>query len=166
MHLLNFKSVLTSYYKIKYHMLQMFLLMTYQSKGLSLSIWMKKVNQRYWKKTLVYGDLFGNMLLMFIELCTVSKMLVLRFLQQRHRFICQMLSYPIHSHFSSEVLDVRSDQIRSTDPYRIRHDKLLHSYPVHITLNTAYFLHLVYPPFRCIGYAFFRLCLLTRLTCD
>jgi hypothetical protein len=68
------------------------------------------------------------------------------------------LSYPIHSRFSSEVPDVRSDQIRSTDPYRIRYDKLLHSYPVHITLNTAYFLHLVYPPFRFIGYAFFRLC--------
>jgi hypothetical protein len=59
-----------------------------------------------------------------------------------------LLSYPIHSCFSSEVLDVRSDQIRSTDPYRIRHDKLLHSYPVHIMLNTAYFLHLVYLPFR------------------
>jgi len=70
----------------------------------------------------------------------------------------ETLSYPIHSRFSSEVPDVRSDQIRSTDPYRIRHDKLLHSYPVHITLNTAYFLHLVYPPFRFIGYAFFRLC--------
>jgi len=68
------------------------------------------------------------------------------------------LSYPIHSRFSSEVPDVRSDQIRSTDPYWICHDKLLHSYPVHIMLNTAYFLHLVYPPFRCIGYAFFRLC--------
>jgi len=25
-------------------------------------------------------------------------------------------------------------------------------------LNTAYFLHLVYPPFQFIGYAFFRLC--------
>jgi len=69
----------------------------------------------------------------------------------------EILSYPIHSHFSSEVPDVRSDQIRSTDPYRIRHDKLLHSYPVHITLNTAYFLHLVYHPFQYIGYAFFRL---------
>jgi len=71
---------------------------------------------------------------------------------------CRMLSYPIHSCFSSEVPDVRSDQIRSTDPYRIHYNKLLHSYPVHITLNTAYFLHLVYPPFWFIGYAFFRLC--------
>jgi len=78
----------------------------------------------------------------------------------------QGLSYPIHSHFSSEVPDVRSNQIRSTDPYQIHHDKLLHSYPVHITLNTAYFLHLVYPPFQYIGYAFFRLCLLIRFTCD
>jgi len=69
-----------------------------------------------------------------------------------------VLSYPIHSRLSSEVPDDRSNQIRSTDLYRIRHDKLLHSYPVHITLNTAYFLHLVYPPFRFIGYAFFRLC--------
>jgi hypothetical protein len=68
------------------------------------------------------------------------------------------LSYPIHSRFSSEVPDVRSDQIWSTDPYWIRHNKLLHSHPVHITLNTAYFLHLVYPPFWCIGYAFFQLC--------
>jgi hypothetical protein len=65
---------------------------------------------------------------------------------------------PYISRFSSEVPDARSDQIRSTDPYRIHHDKLLHSYPVHITLNTAYFLHLVYPPFWLIGYAFFRLC--------
>jgi len=77
-----------------------------------------------------------------------------------------LVSYPIHSHFSSEVPDVRSDQIQSTDLYRIHHDKLLHSYPVHITLNTAYFLHLVYPPFRYIGYAFFWLCLLIRFTCD
>jgi hypothetical protein len=72
------------------------------------------------------------------------------------------VSYPIHSRFSSEVPDTRSDQIRSTDPYRICYDKLLHSYPVHITLNTAYFLHLVYLPFRYIGYAYFRLCLLIR----
>jgi len=72
------------------------------------------------------------------------------------------LSYPIHSRFSSEVPDVRSNQIRSTDPYQIRHDKLLHSYPVHITLNTVYFLHLVYLPFRYISYAYFRLCLLIR----
>jgi hypothetical protein len=72
------------------------------------------------------------------------------------------MSYPIHSRFSSEVLDVRSNQIQSTDPYWIRHDKLLHSYPVHIMLNTAYFLHLVYLPFRYIGYAYFRLCLLIR----
>jgi len=70
------------------------------------------------------------------------------------------VSYPIPSRFSSEVLDTRSNQIRSTDPYRIRYDKLLHSYPVHITLNTAYFLHLVYLPFQYIGYAYFRLCLL------
>jgi hypothetical protein len=76
------------------------------------------------------------------------------------------LPYPIHSRFSSEVLDVRSNQIRSTDPYQIRYDKLLHSYPVHITLNTAYFLHLVYPPFRFIGYAFFGYVLLIRFTCD
>jgi hypothetical protein len=69
-----------------------------------------------------------------------------------------ILSYPIHSRFSSKVPDVRSDQIRSTDPYWIRYDKLLHSYLVHITLNTAYFLHLVYPFFRFIGYAFSRLC--------
>jgi len=48
-----------------------------------------------------------------------------------------------------------SDLIRS-DP-QIRHDKLLHSYPVHITLNTAYFLHLVFLPFWYIGYAYFRL---------
>ncbi|KAG2123632.1 hypothetical protein BD769DRAFT_1741799 [Suillus cothurnatus] len=57
------------------------------------------------------------------------------------------MSYPIHSRFSSKVPDVRSNQIQSTDPYQIHHDKLLHSYPVHITLNTAYFLHLVYLPF-------------------
>jgi hypothetical protein len=36
------------------------------------------------------------------------------------------LSYPIYSHFSSEVPDIRSDQIRSTDPYWIHYDKLLH----------------------------------------
>jgi len=76
------------------------------------------------------------------------------------------LSYPIHLRFSSEVPDVRSDQIRSTDPYQIRHDKLLHSYPVHITLNTAYFLHLVYPPFWYISYAYFRLCFTDPFTCD
>jgi hypothetical protein len=76
------------------------------------------------------------------------------------------LSYPIHLRFSSEVPDVRSDQIQSTDPYRIHHDKLLHSYPVHITLNTAYFLHLVYPPFQYIGYAYFRLCFTDLFTCD
>jgi len=76
------------------------------------------------------------------------------------------MSYPIHSRFSSEVLDARSDQIRFTDPYWICCDKLLHSYPVHITLNTAYFLHLVYPPFQYISYAYFRLCLLIRFTCD
>jgi len=29
-------------------------------------------------------------------------------------------------------------------------------------LNTAYFLHLVYPPFQYIGYVYFRLCLLIR----
>jgi hypothetical protein len=74
------------------------------------------------------------------------------------RIMPRLMSYPIHLRFSSEVPDVRSDQIRSTDLYRIRHNKLLHSYPVHITLNTAYFLHLVYPPFWFIGYAFFRLC--------
>jgi len=72
------------------------------------------------------------------------------------------MSYPIHSRFSSEVPDVRSNQIQSTDPYQIRHDKLLHSYPVHITLNTAYFLHLVYLPFQYISYAYFWLCLLIR----
>jgi hypothetical protein len=71
-----------------------------------------------------------------------------------------LLSYPIHLRFSSEVPDVRSDQIRSTDPYQIHHNKLLHSYPVHIMLNTAYFLHLVYLPFWYIGYAYFWLCLL------
>jgi len=69
-----------------------------------------------------------------------------------------ILSYPIHSCFSSKVPDVRSNQIRSTDLYWIHCDKLLHSYPIHITLNTAYFLHLVYLPFRYIGYAYFRLC--------
>jgi len=70
------------------------------------------------------------------------------------------LSYPIHSRFSSEVPDVRSNQIWSTDLYQIRHNKLLHSYPVHIMLNTAYFLHLVYLSFWYISYAYFRLCLL------
>jgi hypothetical protein len=64
--------------------------------------------------------------------------------------------------FTLEVPDTRSDQIRSTDLYWIRYDKLLHSYPVHIMLNTAYFLHLVYLPFWYIGYAYFRLCLLIR----
>jgi len=49
--------------------------------------------------------------------------------------------------------------IRSSG-YQICYDKLLHSYPVHITLNTAYVLHLVYLPFWYIGYAYFRLCLL------
>jgi len=78
------------------------------------------------------------------------------------RYEYVFVSYPIHSRFSSEVPDVRSNQIRSTDLYRIRHNKLLHSYPVHITLNTAYFLHLVYLPFRYIGYAYFQLCLLIR----
>jgi len=81
-------------------------------------------------------------------------------------WVRRCVSYPIHSRFSSEVLDVRSNQIQSTDPYRIHHDKLLHSYPVHITLNTAYFLHLVYPPFWYIGYAYFRLCLLIHFPCD
>jgi len=70
------------------------------------------------------------------------------------------LSYPIHSCFSSKVLDTRSYQIWSTDLYWIRYDKLLHSYPVHIMLNTAYFLHLVYLPFRYIDYAYFWLCTL------
>ncbi|KAG2095756.1 hypothetical protein BD769DRAFT_1369725, partial [Suillus cothurnatus] len=82
-----------------------------------------------------------------------SKLLVL---------VSGLVSYPIHSRFSSEVPDVRSNQIQSTDLYRIRHDKLLHSYPVHITLNTAYFLHLVYPPFQYISYVHFWLCLLIR----
>jgi len=57
--------------------------------------------------------------------------------------ICAHVSYPIYLRFSSEVLDTRSNQIQSTDPYWIHYNKLLHSYPVHITLNTAYFLHLV-----------------------
>jgi len=70
------------------------------------------------------------------------------------------LSYPIHSRFSSKVPDTRSDQIWSTDLFQIRYNKLLHSYPVHIMLNTAYFLHLVYLPFQYLGYAYFRLCLL------
>jgi hypothetical protein len=74
-----------------------------------------------------------------------------------------VMSYSIHSRFSSEVPDVRSNQIQSTDPYRIRYDKLLHSYPVHITLNTAYFLHLVYPPFQYIGYAYFWVLLIRSL---
>jgi hypothetical protein len=60
----------------------------------------------------------------------------------------EILSYPIYSRFSSEVPDIRSDLIRSTDPYRIHYNKLLHSYHAHIMLNTAYFLHLVYLPFR------------------
>jgi hypothetical protein len=77
-----------------------------------------------------------------------------------------ILSYPIHSCFSPKVPDVRSDQIRSTDPYWICRDKLLHSYPVHITLNTAYFLHLVFLPFWYIGYAYFRLCFTDPFTCD
>jgi hypothetical protein len=70
------------------------------------------------------------------------------------------VSYSIYLCFSSKVPDVRSNQIQSTDPYRICYDKFLHSYPVHITLNTAYFLHLVYLPFRYIGYVYFWLCLL------
>jgi len=84
----------------------------------------------------------------------------------QYQGICH-IPYIRASHPKFRMSDpIRSDQIRSTDLYRIHHDKLLHSYPVHITLNTAYFLHLVYPPFRCIGYAFFRLCLLIRFTCD
>jgi len=70
------------------------------------------------------------------------------------------LSYPIHSCFSSEVLDTRSNQIRSTDLIQIHYNKLLHSYPIHIMLNTAYFLHSVYLPFQYISYAHFQLCLL------
>jgi len=66
------------------------------------------------------------------------------------------------SHTFALLIQSSGCQIRSTDPYRIHHNKLLHSYPVHITLNTAYFLHLVYLPFRYIGYAYFRLCLLIR----
>jgi len=77
-----------------------------------------------------------------------------------------LLSYPIHSRFSSEVLDVRSNQIQSTDLYWIHHDKLLHSYPVHIILNTAYFLHLVFLPFWYISYAYFWLCFTDLFTCD
>jgi hypothetical protein len=75
---------------------------------------------------------------------------------------CIPVSYPIYSRFSSKVPDIRSNQIQSTDSYQIHYDKLLHSYPVHITLNTAYFLHLVYLPFQYIGYAYFRLWLLIR----
>jgi len=71
-----------------------------------------------------------------------------------------IMSYPIHSCFSSKVSDPRFHQIRSTDPFQIRYNKLLHSYPVHIMLNTAYLLHSVYLPFQYIGYAHFQLCLL------
>jgi hypothetical protein len=85
---------------------------------------------------------------------------------QRISTVIRAVSYPIHSCFSSEVPDVRSDQIRSTDPYWIHHDKLLYSYPVHITSNTAYFLHLVYPPFWYIGYAYLWLCFTDPFTCD
>jgi len=95
-----------------------------------------------------------------------SKGVTTRLFYHANSEIDAIVSYPIRSCFSSEVPDVRSDQIRSTDPYQIHHDKLLHSYPVHITLNTAYFLHLVYLPFRYISYACFRLCLLIRFTCD
>jgi hypothetical protein len=48
-----------------------------------------------------------------------------------------LLSCPIHSHFSSKVPDPRSNQIQSTHLFHIHYDKLLHSYPVHIILNTA-----------------------------
>jgi len=71
-------------------------------------------------------------------------------------------------HIPYIALLIRSSrcQIRSTDPYWIHHDKLLHSYTVHITLNTAYFLHLVYLPFWYIGYAYFQLCFTDPFTCD
>jgi len=76
------------------------------------------------------------------------------------------MSYSIHSCFSSKVPDARSDQIRSTDPYQIHYDKLLHSYPVHIMLNTAYFLHLVYLPFQCRDSILYRLVLANFMAHD
>jgi hypothetical protein len=63
------------------------------------------------------------------------------------------------SHTFALLIRSSGYKIRS-DPYQIHYDKLLHSYPVHIMLNTAYFLHLVYLPFWYIGYAYFWLCLL------
>jgi hypothetical protein len=71
----------------------------------------------------------------------------------RHAMSMQeTVSCSIYSHFLSEVPDVRFNHIC--------YDKLLYSYPVHITLNTADFLHLVYLPFWYISYAYFWLCLL------
>jgi hypothetical protein len=63
------------------------------------------------------------------------------------------------SHTFALLIWSSGSQIQS-DPIQIHYDKLLHSYPVHITLNTAYFLHLVYLPFWYIGYAYFQLCVL------
>jgi len=71
------------------------------------------------------------------------------------------LTTSVISHTFTLLIRSSGCQIQS-DPYRIHHNKLLHSYPVHITLNTAYFLHLVYLPFWYIGYVYFRLCLLIR----
>jgi len=95
-----------------------------------------------------------------VEWSSVQMHILLDIQQLYGKLLHACLSYPIHSRFSSKVPDTRSDQIWSTDPYRIRYNKLLHSYPVHIMLNTAYFLHSVYLPFQYIGYAHFQLCLL------
>jgi len=65
------------------------------------------------------------------------------------------------SHTFALLIRSSGSQIQS-DPIQIHYNKLLHSYPVHITLNTAYFLHSVYLPFWYIGYAYFWLCLLIR----
>jgi len=71
------------------------------------------------------------------------------------------VSYPIHSHFSSKVLDVRSDQIWSTDTCWIRRDKLLHSYPVHITSYNIK--HCLFPPFSISSLPVYQLCLLPAM---
>jgi hypothetical protein len=63
---------------------------------------------------------------------------------------CCHIPYICASHLKFQIQDL----------IHIQYNKLLNLYPVHITLNTAYFLHFVYSPFQYLSYSYFQLCLL------
>src|ERR1700678_29124 len=68
---LNFKPAPPTFYKTKFLLSQMALLMIFQSKALLLDTKMSKGTQRPYQAILAFEDLSGNTLMMSIALCTV-----------------------------------------------------------------------------------------------